>query len=120
MNHALPYLVGLLIALLTLFYLYSAAVASWHLHHSSYFTRGQKMAQHALVWLLPVVGVALVLSMLDPKERARRPGWIPLLEPILLSVFLVSASRADDTASHDGGFAESASSADGGGDGGAQ
>lgn len=66
MNHAHPYLLGLLIGVLALLYVYSAAVASWHLRNTTYFTRGQKLAQLAIVWLLPIIGVAFVLSMLGP------------------------------------------------------
>lgn len=86
MSHALPNLVGLLISLLVVFYVYSAAVASWHLRNATYFTGGQRLAQLAMVWLLPIVGVAIVLSMLVPEERKRRPGWVPLLEPFILAV----------------------------------
>lgn len=117
MNHALPYLVGLLIALLVIFYVYSAAVASWHLRHTMYFTRGQKLAQLAMVWLLPIIGVAFVLSMLGPEERKRRPGWVPLLEPFILAAFIHSASDAADDALHDSGLTDSTPSHDGGSDG---
>jgi Na+/H+ antiporter NhaD/arsenite permease-like protein len=119
MNHVLPYLVGLLIALLVVFYVYSAAVASWHLRNTTYFTRGQKLAQLAIVWLLPIVGVAFVLSMLSPEERKRRPGWVPLLEPFILAVFIHSASSAAEGNAHDSGSTDSTPSHDGGGDGGA-
>lgn len=117
MNHALPYLLGLLIGVLALLYVYSAAVASWHLRNTTYFTRGQKLAQLAIVWLLPIIGVAFVLSMLGPEERKRRPGWFPLLEPFILAVFIHSASGAADEVSHDNGATDSAHSHDGGGDG---
>jgi hypothetical protein len=117
MSHTLPYLIGLLIALLVLFYVYSAAVASWHLRNATYFTRGQKLAQLAIVWLLPIVGVAFVLSMLGPEERNRRPGWIPLLEPFILAVFIHSASGTADDISHDSGVTDSTPSHDGGSDG---
>lgn len=117
MNHALPYLLGLLIALLVLFYVYSAAVASWHLRNAIYFTRGQKLAQLAIVWLLPIFGVAFVLSMLGPEERKRSPGWVPLLEPFILAVFIHSTSGAADDVSHDSGATDSAPSHNGGGDG---
>lgn len=117
MSHALPYIVGLLIALLALFYVYSAAVASWHLRNATYFTQGQKLSQLAMVWLLPIVGVAFVLSMLGPEERKRRPGWIPLLEPFILAVFIHSASDAAADASHEHGSTDSNPFHDGGGDG---
>jgi len=114
MSHALPYLVGLLITLLVLVYVYSAAVASWHVHNTAYFTRGQKLAQLVMIWLLPIIGVAFVLSMLGPEERKRRPGWVPLLEPLILAAFIHSGSSTgedtphgcastDSTPSHGGG-----------------
>lgn len=117
MSHILPYIVGLLIALLVMFYVYSAGVASWHLRNAKYFTRGQKLAQLAIVWLLPIVGVAFVLSMLGPEERRRRPGWVPLLEPFILAVFIHSASGAADDVSCNSGSIDSSPSQDGGGDG---
>ena len=118
MSNALPYLVGFLIALLVLFYVYSAAVASWHVHKTAYFTRGQKLAQLVMIWLLPIIGVAFVLSMLGPEERKRRPGWVPLLEPFILAMFIHSASGATDDASHGSTSTDSTSSHDGGSDGG--
>jgi hypothetical protein len=117
MSHALPYLAGLLISLLVVLYVYSAAVASWHLRNATYFTGGQKLAQLAMIWLLPIVGVAIVLSMLGPEERKRRPGWVPLLEPFILAVFIHSASGAADGVSHDRESTDSTPSHDGGGDG---
>jgi hypothetical protein len=114
MSHALPYLAGFLVALLVAFYIYSAAVATWHVRNSAYLSRSQKLAQLAIIWLLPIVGVAFVLHMLGPEERMRRPGWVPLLEPLVLAAFIHSSSgttedssygcaSADSTASHDGG-----------------
>jgi uncharacterized membrane protein YgcG len=118
MSQALPYLVGVLLALLLVFFIYSAAVTTWLLAHSEYFSRGQKLAQVAIIWLLPVIGIAIVLSMLGPEERKRRPGWVPLLEPFILSTFIESSSGGTEEASHDSATSESLSSHDGGGDGG--
>lgn len=118
MSHVLPYIVWLLVALLVLVYVYSAAVATWHLGNTSYFTNGQKLAQLAMIWLLPILGVAIVLSMLAPEERKRRPGWVPLLEPFILAMFIHSASGATDDASHGSASTDSTSSHDGGSDGG--
>ena len=114
MSHALPYLAGLLVALLVAFYAYSAAVVTWHVRNSAYLSRSQKLAQLAIIWLVPIVGVAFVLHMLGPEERMRRPGWVPLLEPLVLAAFINSSSgttedrssgcaSTDSTASHDGG-----------------
>jgi hypothetical protein len=119
MSQALPYLAGFLITLLVVFYVYSSAVATWHLGHATYFTRFQKLAQLAIIWLLPVFGVAIVLHMLGPEVRKRRPGWVPLLEPLVLAVFIQSASSTTDSGSNDGASLDSTPSSDGAGDGGA-
>jgi hypothetical protein len=118
MSQALPYLAGFLITLLVVFYVYSSAVATWHLGHATYFTRFQKLAQLAIIWLLPVFGVAIVLHMLGPEVRKRRPGWVPLLEPLVLAVFIHSASSATDSVSNSGAVHDSPASPDGGADGG--
>ena len=117
MSYALPYLVGLLVLLLVVIHVYSAAVATWHLTHTEYFSQAQKFAQLAIVWLLPIIGVAFVLSVLGPEERKRRPGWVPLLEPLILAAFIHSGSGTGDDVSHHSASTESAPSHDGGGDG---
>lgn len=117
MSQALPYFVGLLIAVLVVFHVYSAAVATWHLGRVTYFSRFQMLAQLTIIWLLPIFGVAFVLHMLGPDVRKRRPGWVPLLEPLVLAVFIHSAASATDTVPHESASLDSTPSQDGGGDG---
>jgi hypothetical protein len=84
----------MLVALIVIWYVYGAAVASWHIANSEFFEPWQKVAQHLITWLLPVVGVAIILHTLGPDVRKRRPGWIPLLEPLVLAGFGLSVSNA--------------------------
>lgn len=91
----------LLIGILVLWHIYGAAVASWHISASEFFEPWQKTAQHLIAWCLPILGVALILRVLGPEVRKRRPGWIPLLEPIILASFGMSVSEAIDSASAD-------------------
>ena len=98
-----PIEIALLIALvfLAVFHVYAAAFTSWHLSKSAYFEPGQKYAQYVIIWLLPIIGVAIVLNVLSSDVRYRRPGWVPWLDFLLVSSFVSSASAAiEDAATH--------------------
>lgn len=84
----------ILIGVLVFWHVYGASIASWHISNSELFDPWQKKAQHVIAWYLPFIGVAIILHMLGPVVRRRRPGWIPLLEPIILASFLLSVSHA--------------------------
>ena len=86
----------ILIGVLVLWHVYGAALASWHISASELFDPWQKKAQHILAWCLPIFGVAIILHMLGPVVRKRRPGWVPLLEPIILSSFLMSVEHSSE------------------------
>lgn len=92
-------LVYILIGVLVLWHVYGAASASWHIAASELFDPWQKKAQYVIAWCLPIIGVAIIIHMLGPVLRQRRPGWIPLLEPIILASFLLSVSHASDSSS---------------------
>jgi hypothetical protein len=115
MSNALSILVWVLAAALLVLYVYSAAVATWHLRRTSYLTRSQRLAQLIIVWCVPIIGVAFVLHMLGPEVRRRRPGWVPLLEPLVLAAFLLSASSGEESTNE--GASQDSGSPDGSGDG---
>jgi hypothetical protein len=48
--------------------LFQAAV-TWWLWRNATFVRAEKIAQTKLIWLLPFLGAALVLSMLWEESR---------------------------------------------------
>lgn len=95
-----PIEITILIALifLAIFHVYMAAFTSWHLSKSAYFELGQKYAQYAIVWLIPILGVAFVLHVLSPEIRRRRPGWFPWFDFLLVSAFASSATASIEDA----------------------
>ena len=93
----IAYVVWIVAGLLTLWQVYGAALASWHIARSEFFTPWQKTMQYLIAWLVPLVGVALILHMLGPEVRKRRPGWFPLLEPLVLAGFGVSGTEVIDS-----------------------
>jgi TRAP-type C4-dicarboxylate transport system permease small subunit len=60
-------ILGLLFAV----YLGICGVATVRLWSSDFYSHGQKAAQTALLWMLPVIGLILVLAVL--KAEPRRP-----------------------------------------------
>jgi len=63
--------VGLLVLLTVAFFQFRVTRRVWR---SQAFDRPQKMAQSKLIWLLPVVGAALVSSVLEEEdERVKGP-----------------------------------------------
>ncbi|MCP5158617.1 MAG: hypothetical protein H6975_04245 [Gammaproteobacteria bacterium] len=86
------------VLVLSVMYIYMAAFTSWHISRSEYFESGQKRAQHAIVWLIPILGAAFVLHMLSPDIKRKGPGWIPALEYMILSAFVASVAEASDSA----------------------
>ncbi len=114
-----PIEIAILIALvfLAVFHVYAAAFTSWHLSKSAYFEPRQKYAQYAIIWLLPIIGVAIVLNILSSDVRRRRPGWAPWLDFLLVSAFVSSASAAiEDAATHAVSNHTASPTPDGGGD----
>lgn len=86
----------LLFGVLFFWHIYGASVASWYISKSDLLDPWQKNAQHVIAWCLPFIGVASILHMLGPAVRRHRPGWIPLLEPVILASFLLSISHTTD------------------------
>lgn len=84
----------LLITVLVVWHIYGAAMTSWYIATSSLFDPWQKKAQYVIAWCVPILGVAIILHLLGPVVRQRRPGWIPLLESVILASFGLSVSQA--------------------------
>ena len=52
-------------------------MATVALIRTSGLTRFQKVAQGAIVWMLPFVGAFVVLHLIGQSDRASIPEWIP-------------------------------------------
>jgi len=118
MTNVLPYLIALVLGVLAVLYFYSSAVTTWYVRRSEYFDRRQKFYLLLMVWLLPIVGVALALNMLGSEVGRHRPGWIPLIESLILAMFVHSASSASDGEAVGSVVSESTRSSDAETDGG--
>lgn len=105
-----------LLGVLLLWHVYGAAIASWHIAASELFDPWQKMAQYLIAWGIPILGVAIILHMLGPVVRKRRPGWVPVLEPMILSSFLLSVSHTSESPEADDGAEANHDAAIDGGD----
>ena len=72
-------------------------MVTYHTARSDYFEKKQKATIIALAWLIPLVGPAFILTVLnEDKPRVRKPD-IPLLDLIFLSaVFTQNTDSASD------------------------
>ena len=61
--------IGLLVIVVVLAFQARTTHRVWR---SKLFDRQQKMAQSQLIWLLPVIGAAIVLSVLDDEDRREK------------------------------------------------
>jgi hypothetical protein len=46
---------------------------TWRVWRTDMFQGSEKSAQTKLIWLLPVLGATIVLSVLSEEEKAQRP-----------------------------------------------
>jgi hypothetical protein len=66
-----PSIVGAIVILLVLLFQLRVTTRVWR---SQAFDRPQKMAQSKLIWLMPLIGAALVASVLEEEdERGKGP-----------------------------------------------
>ncbi len=63
-------IVGSVILLVVLLFQVRVTTRVWR---SQAFDRPQKMAQSKLIWMLPLIGAALVLSVLDEEDERIKP-----------------------------------------------
>ncbi|MEW7990664.1 MAG: hypothetical protein AB2723_18040 [Candidatus Thiodiazotropha sp.] len=102
--------------------LYLDISASVHLAKSDMYSKSQKAAQYLLIWLVPFIGAAVVLSILMEEPGPSRKGEKApsfLFRLLALTFFFETASSlADgDSPSQDSSF-DSGGYDSGGGDGG--
>lgn len=107
-------LIYILIAVIALLVVYSAALVTYHTARSAYFEKKQKIIIIAIAWFIPLIGPAFILTVLnEDKPRIRKPG-IPLFDLIFLSaVFTQDANSSSESAP----MSEHGVSSFGGGDG---
>ncbi|MCG7940578.1 MAG: hypothetical protein N0C88_17255 [Candidatus Thiodiazotropha lotti] len=104
------------------FVIYLNVVATIHLVRSDMYSSGQKVAQLALIWLIPIIGAAFVVMLLMEEacaEKRNLRGNSFIIRFLMLS-FIFSNAAADGDASEAiessdiGGF-DSGGGGDGGG-----
>lgn len=63
-------IVGTLIILVVVVFQFRTTARVWR---STAFDRPQKMAQSKLIWLVPLIGAALVYSVLEEEDERVKP-----------------------------------------------
>jgi len=101
--------------------LYLSIVATVHLSKTDAYSKEQKIYQYALIWLVPIIGSVVVLSILleeisQESKNSKPPSYLFYLLALTFFIESVKASGEGGTESHDtGGY--DAGGGDGGGDG---
>lgn len=80
------------IGLLLLLYVVPAVSATILLLRSDFFEPWQLAAQLAIVWLVPILGVAVVVTVLAPHLPRRRES-LPWLQYFILGGFVSAAQH---------------------------
>jgi Ni/Fe-hydrogenase subunit HybB-like protein len=115
-------LVTTLIAFVAIFIVYLSLMVTYHTIRSDCFEKQQKSYIVALAWLVPIIGPAITLVILNQdKPMVKKPG-IPLFEFIFLAAVVNHVSSAEsgshEVSSHDLGGFGGGDGGDGGGSGG--
>lgn len=104
--------------------LYLSIVASIHLSKSDAFSAPQKFYQYVLIWMIPIIGSVIVLSVLMEElspvmERKNQPSFLFKLVALSLFFETTNSKSNNDLSEDDGGFDSGGydSGGDGGGDG---
>ena len=102
--------------------LYLSIVATVHLSKTEAYSKEQKMYQYALIWLVPIIGSVIVLSILleeigQASKSSRPPSY--LFRLLALTFFFEStmASGGESSESHDSVGYDGGGGDGGGGDG---
>lgn len=80
------------IGILLLLYVVPAVSATLLLMRSDFFEPWQRAAQLAIVWLVPILGVAVVVAVLVPHVPRRREP-LPWLQYFILGGFMSAAQQ---------------------------
>lgn len=114
----MEFLIYTFIVLLVLLVVYSAALVSYHTARSDFFEKKQKIIIIAIAWLVPLIGPAFILTVLnEDKPRVRIPG-IPLLDLIFLTAVFTqnTDSSLENLSSMDNDVSNYSDGSDAGGD----
>lgn len=85
----------ILIAAILILVAYLSVLVSYHTMRSEYFGTKQKLAILIIAWVIPVIGPAIILSvLLQDNPLPKKPG-IPLLNFIFLTWAFSKSSEAD-------------------------
>ena len=82
--------------------IYTAAFATYYVAQSELFERHQQYAIYAIAWLLPIIGPAIIISIVWPEIRATRKSGIPLIGYLFLA-YVISESEETSGNSAGGG-----------------
>ena len=94
-----------LIVVVAILTLYLSSMVMYHTFRSDYFEKQQKWMICGVAWFLPVIGPAIILTVLNQdKPLVKKPG-VPLLDFIFLTAVISQNSHAEsrghDVSSHD-------------------
>ncbi len=96
-------IITVLIIMLCSFILYTSGFITYHMIKSAYFDRKQKVILISVAWLIPIIGPALIFSLLAEDKPIKKKGDFHLLDYIFLSAVLTQNSNENssglDTAS---------------------
>ena len=93
-------LINSIISIIVLLVVYSAALVTYHAVRSDYFEHKQKTVIIAIAWLIPIIGPAFILAILNQdKPRVRKPG-IPLIDFIFLAAVFTQINESRNEDSH--------------------
>lgn len=81
------------VGILCFFVLYLSMFATYHVAKSDLFDRKQLSIICALIWLIPVLGPVIILSIIWPDIKCANKSTIPLLGYIFLASVLSSNSE---------------------------
>jgi len=74
-----------LIIVLVVSVVYAAALVSYHTIRSDYFEKKQKIMIIVIAWLVPIIGPAFILTVLNEDKTTVRKSGIPLIDFVFLS-----------------------------------
>lgn len=92
--------------------LYTSGFITYHMIKSDYFDRKQKVILIAVAWLIPVIGPALIFSLLAEDKTIKKKGDFHLLDHIFLTAVLTQNSSSQGGGSDTSSSQSSSSDSD--------